>query len=245
MDVFKKSDIDVETLKRQIKERETEISNKTREIQKRQRESEDMQERILQYEEEIEMLENVIENYDDALQDIEDQLKIAEKTFKIFTKTKEEYIDNMLSEIKDDIEYFYDYIHDDDEIMSPDFVVSGAKKIDVKLDSFGEYVDSRSFASEGHLDTLGLCIFLAFNKQFNDLNLIVLDDVLTTVDDTHKEKIARLLLEEFEDYQFLITAHDKFWVDKLESLFMEYDRDNVVYEIEDWSLEVGPVISQR
>ena len=118
-------------------------------------------------------------------------------------------------------------------------------KIDVELDSFGEYVDSRSFASEGHLDTLGLCIFLAFNKQFNDLNLIVLDDVLTTVDEVHKERIARLLLEEFEDYQFILTAHDKIWVDDLESLCMEYNRENVIYEIEDWSLEEGPVISKR
>lgn len=176
---------------------------------------------------------------------MENQVNKAEKTFEIFTKTKEEYINNILSEIREDITYFYDFIHTDDEIMSPDFVVSGAKKIDVQLDSFGEYVDSRSFASEGHLDTLGLCIFLAFNKQFNDLGLMVLDDVLTTVDVAHKERIARLLLEEFEDYQFIMTAHNKVWVDELENLCIEYNRGNIVYEIEDWSLEDGPVISQR
>lgn len=113
------------------------------------------------------------------------------------------------------------------------------------MDSFGESVDSRSFASEGHLDTLGLCIFLAFNKQFNNLGLMVLDDVLTTVDVTHKEKIANLLLEDFEDFQFIITAHDKLWVDELEELCTKYGRDNVVYEIEEWSLDEGPVISQR
>lgn len=245
LDVFKKSDIDVESLKKQIHQRENEILSKNREIQQRQIETENLQKRIIDYESEIRQLENEIENYDVALQNLENQLKTAEKTFEVFTNTKEEYIDNMLSEIRDDIKYFYDYIHDDDEIMNPDFVVSGAKKIDVKLDSFGESVDSRSFASEGHLDTLGLCIFLAFNKHFNNLHLIVLDDVLTTVDETHKEKIARLLLEEFEDYQFIMTAHNRLWVDELESLCVEYDRDNVVYEIEDWSLEEGPVISQR
>ena len=104
---------------------------------------------------------------------------------------------------------------------------------------------SRSFASEGHLDTLGLCIFLAFNKQFNNLGLMVLDDVLTTVDAYHKEKIAKLLLKEFEDFQFIITAHDKTWVNELEYLCTEYGKDNVVYEIEDWSLEDGPVISKK
>ena len=245
LNVLKKSNIDVESLKTQIDQREREIINKTREIEQRQLESKNLEEKIIQYEEDIKELENQINNYDNVLKELENQVKKAEKTFEIFTKTKEEYIDNMLSEIRDDITYFYDFIHNDDEIMSPDFVVSGAKKIDVQLDSFGEYVDSRSFASEGHLDTLGLCIFLAFNKQFNDLRLMVLDDVLTTVDEVHKEKIARLLMEEFEDYQFIMTAHNKVWVDELENLCIEYNRENIVYEIEDWSLEEGPVISQR
>ena len=148
----------------------------------------------------------------------------------------------MLSVIRDDIKYFYDFIHDDDEIMSPDMVVSGAKQINIELDSFGEYVDSRSFASEGHLDTLGFCIFLAFNKQFNNLGLIVLDDVLTTVDMYHKERIARLLIDEFDDFQFFITAHSMSWVDELESLCVEENKENVIYKIEDWSLEDGPSI---
>lgn len=245
LDVFKKSDVDVESLKTQIQQQEREIENKTREIQQRKIESENFERSIIQLETEISELENKIDNYDEILKESENQLNKAEKTFEIFTKTKQEYIDNMLFEIRDDIKYFYDFIHNDDEIMSPDFLLSGAKKIDVHLDSFGESVDSRSFASEGHLDTLGLCIFLAFNKQFNNLGLMVLDDVLTTVDASHKEKIAKLLLEEFEDFQFIITAHNKTWVDELEELCIEYGKDNVVYEIEDWSLEEGPVISQR
>ena len=245
LEVFKKSDVDVESLKTQIQQRECDIENKTREIQQRKIESENFEKSIIRLETEIRELENKIENYDEILKESENQLKKAEKTFKIFTNTKQEYINNMLFEIRDDIKYFYDYIHNDDEIMSPDFLLSGAKKIDVHLDSFGESVDSRSFASEGHLDTLGLCIFLAFNKQFNNLGLMVLDDVLTTVDVIHKEKIANLLLEEFEDFQFIITAHDKLWVDELEELCTKYGRDNVVYEIEEWSLDEGPVISQR
>lgn len=245
LEVFKKSDVDVESLKTQIQQRECDIENKTREIQQRKIESENFEKSIIRLETEIRELENKIENYDEILKESENQLKKAEKTFKIFTNTKQEYINNMLFEIRDDIKYFYDYIHNDDEITSPDFLLSGAKKIDVHLDSFGESVDSRSFASEGHLDTLGLCIFLAFNKQFNNLSLMVLDDVLTTVDVIHKEKIANLLLEEFEDFQFIITAHDKLWVDELEELCTKYGRDNVVYEIEEWSLDEGPVISQR
>lgn len=245
LNIFKESNIDVNSLKQQIEQRKIEIQKKEREFVHRESESKRLEQQITQYEADIQKLEADIDNFDKDIQKLEEQVDLAKKTFEIFTKTKEEYVDNMLSEIRDDIKYFYDFIHGDDQIMSPDMVVSGAKKIDVKLDSFGEYVDSRSFASEGHLDTLGLCIFLAFNKQFNNLSLMVLDDVLSTVDATHKEKIARLLIDEFDDYQFIITAHNKQWVNQLEDLCVESGRENVVYEIDDWSLEEGPIISKK
>ena len=56
---------------------------------------------------------------------------------------------------------------------------------------------------------------------------------------------AKLIMEEFEDYQFIITAHNKNWVDLLENICDESGRENIIYEIEDWSLEEGPVISQK
>ena len=245
LNIFKESNIDVSTLNNQIQQRELEIQKKSQEISRRKIESENLEKQIFQYELDIKKIEDDLDTFDESLQKIEEEVELAEKTLEIFTETKEEYIDNMLSEIRDDIRYFYDFIHQDDQIMSPDMVVSGAKKIDVTLDSFGDDVDSRSFASEGHLDTLGLCIFLAFNKHFNSLHLVVLDDVLSTVDIVHKERIAKLIMEEFEDYQFIITAHNKNWVDLLENICDESGRENIIYEIEDWSLEEGPVISQK
>ena len=240
LNIFKHADIDTDSLEKQINQRKSQIETKTQELKKHEDEDKELKTQVIQHEKDIEKLEKSINNHDEELSEMKNQIDKAEKTFNIFTKSKKEYIDSILSEIRDDIKYFYDYIHDEDEIRSPDIIVSGAREIDIKLDSFGDYYDSRSYASEGHLDTLGFCIFLALNKQFNDLGLIVFDDVLTTVDIYHKERIVRLLLEEFEDFQFFITAHDRSWVDELESLCVEYDRDNVIYEIEDWSLDEGP-----
>lgn len=239
---FKLGDMDIDNLEKQINQRKAEIEDKTHQLSQNEVESKELENDIIKYEKDIKELEEYIENFDDIILELENRVELASKTFNIFAKTKEDYIDNMLSVIRDDIKYFYDFIHDDDEIMSPDMVVSGAKQINIELDSFGEYVDSRSFASEGHLDTLGFCIFLAFNKHFNNLGLIVLDDVLTTVDMYHKERIARLLIDEFDGFQFFITAHSMSWVDELESLCVEENKENVIYKIEDWSLEDGPSI---
>ena len=170
------------------------------------------------------------------------QYSVAERAFEIFKQTKEEFINNIMHEIRDDVKYFYEYIHEDDIINNPDIVLTDSKKIDVYLDSFGDVVDSRSYASEGHLDTLGICIFLAFNKMFNELPLIVLDDVFTTVDVYHKDKIANLIINDLSDYQFFITTHNVPWANQLKKMCQSYNKEYLLYEITDWSFEDGPVI---
>ena len=169
---------------------------------------------------------------------------VAKKALDTFTKSKEEFINEIINEIKDDIKIFYDYIHQGDAITSPDIKLTGANHLEVFLDSFGKSVDPRSFASEGHLDSLGLCIFLAFNKKFNPLPFIILDDVVATVDMGHKEKIARLLIEELDDYQIFITTHSKLWAEQLRRLAnIKQGRQPKNYEIISWNKKEGPILA--
>ena len=168
---------------------------------------------------------------------------VAKIALDTYTKTKEEFINGIINDIKDDIKYFYDKIHKGDEINSPDIHVPDPNHIEIYLNSFGENVDPRSYASEGHLDSLGLCIFLAFNKKFNQIPFIVLDDVIATVDMGHKEKIARLLTEELDDYQIFVTTHSKLWAEQLRRLTNIANRTPESYEIIAWSKKEGPVLA--
>ena len=169
---------------------------------------------------------------------------VASKTFEVFTKSKEKFINDMISEIREDIKTYYEFIHGDELISSPDIQLSGSKLVDVYLNSFGENVDSRSYASEGHLDTLGICIFLAFNKKFNEIPLIVFDDVLTTVDLPHKERVGRLIVDKLVNHQFIITTHSSLWSEQLKRLCIDSDRYISIYEFIDWSLEEGPITAK-
>ncbi len=93
-----------------------------------------------------------------------------------------------------------------------------------------------NYFSEGHMDSLGLCIFLAFIKRFGeDLKLIVLDDVLTTIDGGHRLRVARLLAREFSGYQFVITTHDRLWAKELDRVLP----DSKLVPLKPWSLEHG------
>jgi len=125
-------------------------------------------------------------------------------------------------------------------------VVPGRRaSTELKIESFGSKEDPRAFASEGHLDSLGLCIFLAFVKKFNEeCNLIVLDDVVTTIDAQHREHICELLFQEFKDQQLFITTHDGIWYGQLRghqrACGIEGEFKNL--EITRWDPETGPII---
>jgi len=115
------------------------------------------------------------------------------------------------------------------------------------MESFGLVgEDPRALISEGHLDSLGLCIFLAFVKAFDKgCPLIVLDDVVTTIDADHRDRIAELLLTEFKDYQLVITTHDGIWYEQILNAqraqnVQSYFRN---MKITRWDVNLGPIMS--
>jgi energy-coupling factor transporter ATP-binding protein EcfA2 len=107
-------------------------------------------------------------------------------------------------------------------------------------------VDPRAYSSEAHLDMLGLCIFLAFARRYNSgFPLLVLDDVLTSADGAHRAKVCALLCQEFADYQFVITTHDRLWLEELKSHLIAYKLAGGVRfpKILKWSLDLGPTVT--
>lgn len=94
--------------------------------------------------------------------------------------------------------------------------------------------------SEGHLDSLGLCIFLAFIKHFSqDLPLIVLDDVLTSIDAGHRMKVAQLVASEFKGNQLIITTHDEMWANELVTVIRKEQIPLKVIRMNPWNKENG------
>lgn len=186
--------------------------------------------------------------------DMEIQLETIQRHFDVskvisekFSQKKKEAIENIFEEIGNLVDEYYTFIHDDDEITHPEFGIKSSKGLTLTL-LFGEDTsDPRSFASEGHIDTLGLCIFLAFVKKFNNYNFIVLDDIISTVDLDHKERIIRLLIEKFNDYTFIITTHNKLWFEQLKRLTRSYNvaNDFTFLDIKGWDKVDGPLMTRN
>jgi len=176
------------------------------------------------------------------------QCELAETIFSTFSQTKKAKIQEIYNSIQGDIQNFSSMLHPNEPHTNIELTVALGRRASTELtiESFGrEGEDPRALRSEGYLDSLGLCIFLAFVKKFNEgCPLIVLDDVVTTVDATHRENICKLLLREFGGKQLIITTHDGLWYEQLRACQRAYGMDGNFKNLSiiGWNIDAGPII---
>jgi hypothetical protein len=106
--------------------------------------------------------------------------------------------------------------------------------------------DLRAYSNEADLDIYGLCTFLAlrrwYRNQHPDFNLLILDDVLTSIDAEYRVRFTELLLSEFKDYQLLLTTHNRIWFEHLRDIQARcgVSQQFTTKIIHRWSLAEGP-----
>jgi hypothetical protein len=184
----------------------------------------------------------------DELGTCRSQCELAETIFSTFSETKKAKIQEIYSSMQGDIQNFCSILHPNEPHPNIELTLALGRRAstELKVESFGRVgEDPRALRSEGYLDSLGLCIFLAFVKKFHEgCPLIVLDDVVTTIDARHRENICKLLLREFGDKQLIITTHDAVWYEQLRASQRAYGVDGNFKNlcIVGWDIDAGPII---
>lgn len=169
-----------------------------------------------------------------------------------FTKAREQAVQTVFDQIATTVLTYYRILHDVEGIEEAECrrvtlaatsrAAAGGLKLAVDFLS-NQQVDPRAYLSEGHLDSLGLCIYLATVKTFNSPgSLLVLDDVLTSIDKDHRHRLRDLLLSEFDQFQLIITTHDEFWVDQIREAVIARGEGNRwrFLRFVNWTLDGGP-----
>jgi recombinational DNA repair ATPase RecF len=85
-------------------------------------------------------------------------------------------------------------------------------------------IQPQAYYSESHLDTLGVCIFLALAKKYVDENtIVILDDVITSIDQTHMTRFINMLHDETGNFNQLMlhttTVKDRHSLMGLQQMF--------------------------
>lgn len=163
------------------------------------------------------------------------------RILEVVERERKRYVSELMNNIAESVATLYARIHPDEPLGHPSFHVKEqfAGSLELRANFAAKTgVPPAAYYSESHLDTLGLCVYLALAKHAGAGNaLVVMDDVLTSVDDAHLDRIIKLLVDEAPNFGYLIiTTHSRSWYDRMcTPQGMSAD----VIELYGWGLECG------
>lgn len=162
---------------------------------------------------------------------------------------RKDVAEEILESIASLVASYYERIHPPDQADE----VTGAPTIKVTRHGGGtahvrglfnkqEIDDPRFVYSDGHLDTVGICIFLALRKSSNaGPKLLVLDDVVLSIDLGHADRLVKVLRDDFKDHQVLLFSHNELFMRMCRAL-LSGAKDLAIVR---WTLQCGPQIRGR
>lgn len=155
------------------------------------------------------------------------------------------YVDQMLREISADVERMYAQMHPGEDIGQVQFHMDPDDPDALTFEGqFGTEVGipPQAYYSEAHLDTLGICVFLALARsQSRRVQVIVLDDVMTSVDSSHLSRFLDMLEREIFPQQLILTTHYRKWQER----YLGDGRRRVqLIQLAPWSMEYGVFLVQ-
>jgi hypothetical protein len=125
------------------------------------------------------------------------------------------FVEQIISEIALEVQRLYGSIHPEEGMGDVTFAFDPTRKSSLVL--FMGYgrntVPPQAYFSQSHLDTLGLCITMALAlREKPEETILVLDDVLGSVDEPHVERVVQMLYEESKKFRHtIVTTHYRPW----------------------------------
>jgi recombinational DNA repair ATPase RecF len=159
-----------------------------------------------------------------------------------YETSKDKILNELYDKIKNDFVEYYKFMHGpDEEKFDAEFKARGAELI-FEVDFYGRgKFPPLALHSEGHQDSMGLCLYLALMKLLSEgkVLLTILDDVVMSIDSNHRRAFSQLLLKYFPDRQFLITTHNTTWARQLQTDGVVQSKNMI--EFQNWSVNTGPI----
>lgn len=194
-------------------------------------------------------LESDLKSFEKAQKDLKLAIyahRRSENLYSSFVTAREKVLNELYDEITDRFVEIYKELHSIDEGNFDAKLSSKKKGVNLLVDFYGRGMyPPHAVHSEGHQDSMGICLYLALSEKITHgkIDLIILDDVMTTVDAPHRREISHLIANSFKDRQFLITTHDPIWAKQLQIEGVVSKKN--MFKLTKWTIETGPQLNKH
>lgn len=190
-------------------------------------------------------LRSALNTYSENLksqQELNTLLPNLQRTLEIVEEERKVFTDAILGKIAGEVSRMYEAVHPGEGLNKIRLELDAAKRASLEIaTSFGEQRGPpQAYFSQSHLDTLGLCVFLALANLDTPANtILVLDDVLASVDEPHVDRLITMLYNEAQKFRHcIITTHYGPWRHKLRWGWLKNNQCQFV-ELSRWSNTQG------
>ncbi|MDE2042633.1 MAG: hypothetical protein KGJ05_06145, partial [Alphaproteobacteria bacterium] len=156
---------------------------------------------------------------------------------------RQKFTDSIITEIAREVGKLYEKVHPGEGLDKIELELDPARRASLNLGATFEGHDAppQAYFSQSHLDTLGLCVFLALAARDRaDQTVLILDDVLGSVDEPHVERVIGMIYEISTTFQqTIVTTHYRPWREKYRWGWLKPDQACQFVELTGWGIDDG------
>lgn len=188
------------------------------------------------------LLDDLVQSRKKATQ-TEELNRRAKLAVELVEATRKQFVEDELLSIGTEVDRLYEALHPGEKLSGIKLSLDPQFKHSLNLTAqfhTESDITPQSLYSESHLDTLGFAVFFAMAKKYQtEGSLIILDDVVTSVDENHLDRFIKLLHDEASSFaHVLITTHYRPWRDRYKQHRAPGGKMHFI-ELRSWSVETG------
>lgn len=186
---------------------------------------------------------NVLEQNQSTAKEFDTLLPRLKKVLELVEAERKKFTDTVLSTISARVGELYEAVHPGEGLNKIGLALDSAKRASLEITTeFGGKLDTppQAYFSDSHLDTLGLCVFLALaERESPESKILVLDDVLGSVDEPHVDRVIEMIYDVAAKFRHcIVTTHYGPWRHKYRWGWLKTGQCQFL-ELTRWSLSKG------
>lgn len=170
-----------------------------------------------------------------------------ERALAVMMDERRRFTDDILGAISAEVGRLYEAVHPGEGLNKISMELDARKRasLDLAASFGGQVAPPAAFFSDSHLDTLGLCVLLALAALDEpERKILVLDDVLGSVDEPHVDRLIEMLHTEAAHFRHcILTTHYRPWREKFRWGWLRSGQCQFV-ELGQWGPQIGMTLTR-